>query len=159
MSRRKKIPLLVTLFGLGLVVTSLVNMVCLLDYNYYHYIFSFLPGQLVIARYILSWFLLVLGFLSGLGILRLDNNLRKVAIGIFTFTALAVYWKYPYYAVKNHAAYLDQVFKNARVLPPYAPGFSSLAANTVVILCAIDIVFSLCFIYYFTRQRIKILFG
>jgi hypothetical protein len=155
---KKKIPLAITLFGLGVVVTSLVNIVCLIDYNYYRYVFSFLPNQLIIARYLFSWFLLVLGFLSGLGILRLDNKFRKVTIGIFTFTALTVYWKYPYYAVKNHAAYLDQVFKNARVLPPYAPGFCSLAATTTVVLCAIDIIFSLCFIYYFTRQRVKNLF-
>ncbi|TRZ95582.1 hypothetical protein D4R78_02865 [bacterium] len=159
MSKKRKIPLGITLFGLWVILTSLLwIIVWSFNFNYYRYLFSPIPAWMIGIRYACAMSLRVLGFFTGLGVLRLSNNFRKVAIGILIFNASAIYWRHPYYAFRNHSAYLDRLFQNSHIAIPFSPSFSSLTGISVITACAIDIIFSLCFIYYFTRQRIKNLF-
>jgi SAM-dependent methyltransferase len=141
----------VTIFGVIFIVSSLWAMVTLLDFNHYAYFFKYLPEKIIWLRYFGSWVLRILILISGIGILCLSDNFRKLAICLFIFTIVTVYWKHPLAGFQNHTAYLDNLFKSHGLYS----SFSSIANISAICARIIDVLFAIIPIYYFTRKDVK----
>lgn len=150
----------VTIFGILIIVTSLLQMRTLLNFSYTNYVYTFstfLPEEIILMRYFASWSLRIVGLVSGIGILFLNNKCRKMALYLFFFTICTIYWKYPYFVFVNQAPYLDQMLlPRLRLHLGYGfPTFSSVVGGSVVCARIMDILFAGIFIYYFTRPKVK----
>ena len=152
----KKRSKVIIIFGILIIVSSLLQMHKLVfEYERCReVILACLPEWLVAVRYCFSWFQRILGLTIAIGILRLNNTLRKLGIVFGIFVICTVYWKHPYPAFLSHANYLDQ---QVGQLLAAAPGitFSSLTRISMIGHCILDIVFWSIFIYYFTRPIVK----
>lgn len=155
----QKRPLGVYIFGVGLITTSLANMLWVVThYGDYRAIYSHWPYGWFIARYSFSIFQRVVGLTAGVGILCFKDFARKLAFVIGCFTISTIYIKHPYFAYKNHTAILDQ--QVAPILRAYGLpiSFSPWTFQAMFLNCLLDVGFWLVFIYYFTRPQIKSLF-
>ena len=143
----------VTILGYLLIFSSLGAMITLVSFNHYKYLFHHLPEEVMLVRYFISWTLRIVGRISGIGILRLSDICRKIAIAIFCITIMGVCVKNSYACFSNLIRLLDQL--------PIAgalggPGiFSSVIRPAVITSRILDIIFSVCFIYFFTRPRVR----
>lgn len=158
---QSKYPLGITVFGVIIVVTSLLQLNSLTSWLYYQWLFNALPEDMLRVRYFISIALRTLGFVSGIGILLHKDLFRKIAIGISVFTVATIYWKHPLYGVSKHArVVIDWISRSnccyAGLSQP--PLIKIIEWSSLISLCAVDVGFALWLIYYFTRPRIKAYF-
>ena len=138
-----------------LILSSLFRLLTLLeDYNWYFYIFNYLPKWMILLRYEFSLAQRMVCIVVGMGILSRNDFFRKAALAFSYFTLATLYWKHSYQAFKNHAEYLTQ---NAAWLKAGISGldFSSFALAAWIGQCVLDIMFWGFIIYFFTRPSVK----
>ena len=157
---RSKHPVGIAVLAVMLIAGSLINILKLFDFGYYRYLFQPLPGWLIFFRYFISWALKITGIIAGIGILRLKDTYRKLAIYLFIFTICTIYWKHPFFGFARHTAYMDRIFNNSGFYQALAerlpmPSFSSLANVSAIVAQVIDVLFAAICIYYFTRPKVK----
>jgi len=146
----------VIIFGIILILVSLSQLLWLVNYRYYVYIFHQLPEPLIPLRFLFSNSLRIVGLICGLGILRFKERYRKITLALFWFVIVTVYWKHPYFTFENHLRYMENIYA--------AYGLSRLmdlklfAGICTFAACALDIIFASSFIYYFSRPKIKMHF-
>jgi len=147
----------VTIFSVLIIISSLLHMRYLLEQReIYMHIYSYLPPWLAMLRYSFSWFQRILGLTAAVGMLRLNDLARRLAIVIGSFTILTVYWKHPYTGFKIHTAYLDQHI--GYILKGWGfpdLSFSQFTLAAVIVACLWDICFFGFMIYYLTRPSVK----
>ena len=150
-------PAGVVIFGTVLIFSSLVHMHKLFfDYDWYIASYGYWPTGLMVLRYCFSWGQRILGLMAGIGILRLKDIGRKIAIVVGWFTILTIYWKHPYAGFKNHTAYLDQHLGFILKEWGYPQlSFSQFTLAAVITACLWDILFFGSMIYYLTRPTVK----
>lgn len=146
----------VTIFGILLSLSSLVHMDKLAsDTQWYANIYSYLPPQLIVARYCFSWLQRIIGLLVGVGLLARKEIARKIVIVIGCFTILTIYWKHPYPAFKIHTQYLNKRFGYIVARTGTKLTFSSIALPAVILYCIGEIIFWSILVYFFTRPSVK----
>jgi hypothetical protein len=160
---RQKRPVGITIIGIFLIVSSLWQMLGLVNASYYWYLFRPFPGKIIMLRYVFSWLLRITGFVCGAGLLRLNENSRRLTVYLSVFAIVAVPWKHPVFGFERHAAYLDRLLKNPGhapliVLGVAVPSFYSLAKVSALCMQAWEVLCAAAFIYYLTRPEVKKLF-
>ena len=143
----------VTFFGWMLILGSIYQILILYFAGYDHYSYlhqEYLP-KVIFMRYTFSWVIKIAGFILGVGILKLNEPCRKLAIMNSLVIVLTVHLKHTYFAYSLHTKYLDHVFGD--IYPGVT--FSSLTWPSLIIQRSIDVIFGLLFIYYFTRPRVR----
>ena len=151
----------ITVFGVIIVVTSLLQLNTLVRWAYYQWLFNLLPEDVLRLRYFISITLRVLGLASGIGILLHKDLFRKIAIGISVFTVATIYWKHPLYMVSKHARVVIGWLSRSNCCSAglsQPPLIKIIEWSSLISLCAVDIGFALWLVYYFTRPRIKAYF-
>lgn len=143
----------VAILGHLLIWTSLYQIFVLLSagYSYYSYLHQEYSPAVIFLRYVVSWIIKIAGLIAGVGILKLNEAARIFAIFNSLFIVLTVHLKHSYAAYSLHMKGLDQ---SLGVIHP-AMSFSSLTGLALFIQRAIDVVFGLVLIYFFTRPAVK----
>lgn len=154
--RRKKLKGVI-IFAFLLIASSIVHINTLIfARDWYWHNYSYLSSTLILTRYLFSWSLRILGLVAAIGILRLRNSCRWLAIAIGCFTVLTLYWKHPYQAFLIHARYLDQnlgfIFKQAGH-PEIS--FAALTVLAIITHYVLDIIFWWFLIFYLTRLSVR----
>lgn len=153
---RKK-SLGVTVFGVLLIVTSLSQMGMLTEFSRYKIIFQHIPENILLARYALSWSLRIVGLACGFGLLNLKDAFRKIGLGLNIFTILTIFGKHPFTGYKNHIEYMAQqgfIHINSILFALKIP-YEALIWVCVIVTSAVDLIFAISFIYFFTRPSVK----
>ena len=158
-----KRPLGVSIFGILLVITSLLQLRTVMVYGqfgYYKQLFAPMSEQVLLVRYIVSMGLRILGLVAGIGVLSRREVFRKIILFNAYFTIFTIYWKHPFFAVKKHAQVVaDIVSKRMDVCEVVFPqSVHMIALAAFVFLNGIDLAFSACLIYYFTRPAVRVWF-
>lgn len=149
----------VSFFAIGIMVTSLMQMTGLLSFERYLLLFDFLPREVVLVRYCLSWTLRFVSIICAIGLLVRNNICRKILLGVFVFTLCTVYWKHPYAGFVNHTRMLDERWASLlAMLGEPRLSFSMIAVPAMVGAIVLDVLFAAVFIYYFTRPGVRKLF-
>lgn len=157
MSERSPRSVGVTIFGILLILSSLIHVQKLIDdvSIYVHY-YSYLPPWMIVLRYSFSWIQRLIGILVGVGLLSRKDIARKVGMLLGLFTILTIYWKHPYDAFKIHTALLDQRLGNIFILLGVDNiSFSSLTIASMIAHYIADSLFWGVFIFFFTRPSVK----
>lgn len=161
--RLQKRPFGVVLFGLGLIVTSLLQSTALVDRHRYWYLFSDLPTSAITIRYALSWIARIVGLASGVGILLRRELFRRVTIALAALTIMTVYWKHSYEGFLRHVQDLQQrspaVAHIFQILQQGGVEVSEVTRIAVIVIRLQEIALALLLIWYFTRPRVKDWFG
>jgi hypothetical protein len=120
-------------------------------YEHYAYLHQeYAPGT-VLIRYWVSWTIKIAGLIAGIGVLKLNDWCRKLAIFNSLFIVLTVTLKHTYTAYSLHTKDLDQTLGG--ILPGVS--FSSLTWPALIIQRSIDIIFGLLLICFFTRPEVR----
>ena len=138
-----------------LILSSLFRLLTLMgDYNWYFYIFNYMPKWMILLRYEFSLAQRMVCIVVGMGILSRNDFFRKAALALSYFTIATLPWKHSCQAFKNHAEYLNQ---NGAWLRAGISGldFSSFAWAAWIGQCVLDIMFWGFIIYFFTRPSVK----
>ncbi|MFA4989430.1 MAG: hypothetical protein WC576_01520 [Candidatus Omnitrophota bacterium] len=148
---RGKIPKGLIIFSILIIVYSLHGLPTV-NFNTYYAKFYPSSEKIILARYILSIALRIVLIISGIGILFRRDIFRKAILGISFFTIATVYWKHPVICFKR--VLLWKI--NQGVLPiDVLPKIDMLSWFSAIICSLMDIGFTLCLIYYFTRPKVK----
>ena len=160
MATKKERPRGVTIFGILLIATSLMQITEWLMpryFNYYKEIFQPLPEHMIRLRYFISAIRRLSGSVVGIGILCRKDIFRKILLLIAAFTIFTLYWKHPFFAVQNHArnvtSHLSKMMGDCEYITPSTVRL--VAIVSLVGLYAMDMAFSVALIYYFTRPRVR----
>lgn len=153
----KRFSVGITIFASVFIITSLAQIIKLLDVDNYAWLFQALPEKIFLFRYLVSWSLRMLGLACGIGIIFRKNLFRKIALILCSFTVVTIYWKHPFLEVSKHAAkIIDEVYAISGVSGLLEPSLIKLVVIASFIgLNVIDFGFALCILYYFTRADIK----
>ena len=144
----------VTVFGVLLVLGSLFQIWILWSagYAHYSYLHQEYSSNVIYLRYIVSWVVKIIGLILGVGILRLNDWCRKLAIINCILLILTVHLKHSYPAYSLHLKYLDQMTGGGAY-----PGmsFESLIWPALIAQRSLDIIFGIALIYFFTRPSVR----
>lgn len=123
----------------------------------YKVFFQPLPEKIILAHYFLIKILLVLGIISGIGILLLKNTFRKIAVFLSFCTIFNYLVEGPFFIFRNVPKYIDSLSLNiASQTKSVSLSFiSSLLWNYTIIAWIIDFSFAILIIYFFTRPKVK----
>lgn len=162
--KRPKRPLGLVVFGVGLMVTSLLQMTTLVNADRYWYLFQHLPPMAIMGRYLVSWAARGIGLAAGIGILQRREVFRKMAIALGWVTIATVSWKHPYEGFARHISDLERQVPELRMLLSEALWQLGIERSTLtwIVVCvarAQEIALALLLIWYFTRSRVKAQFG
>ena len=164
MERRKKEmlgscrPLGVNILGWFLIIASLGQLVLFgAGFDGYQRMFGYLPPAVITIRYGFSLLGRILAIIAGAGLLNRSETARRLTLGLGAVTLLTICWKHPF------AAFQRQVVELARwrVIDLSEIGnvpVSDLAAWAFIFVCAMEIGFWVCWIYYLTRPGLKAFF-
>jgi len=146
----------VTLFGYILIICSLYQMLALAGAGYQHYLYLHqeYDKNMILVRYIFSWFIKIVGLVSGIGILNLKDIFRKLAILNSLLIICTVNLKHTYGAYLLHAQYLDKLAATYGFWP-YDVSFTTMVLPALKVQRAIDIIFGVLLIYFFTRPAVE----
>ncbi|MDD2679194.1 MAG: hypothetical protein PHO03_00095 [Candidatus Omnitrophica bacterium] len=146
----------VYIFGVMLILVSVVQLAWLANYPYYVYIFRQLPAPLIPLRFLVSNALRIIGLICGIGLLRFKARYRKMTLTLFWFVLITVYWKHPYSAFENHLRHVENISAASGMNTMF--DLKLFAAVCTVVAISLDIIFASGFIYYFSRPKIKAYF-
>jgi len=141
----------IIIFSILIIIYSLHGLPTV---NFNTYYIKFYPSseKAILARYIFSIALRVVLIISGIGILFRRDIFRKIILGVSFFTIATVYWKHPVICFKRVLMWkISQGVLPVDVLPK----IDMLSWFSAVICSIMDIGFTLCLIYYFTRLKVK----
>jgi hypothetical protein len=165
----KKRPKGLVVFSVLIILSSLLHINTLYRYSdWYTGIYGYWPEWLIDLRYAFSWIQRIIGIMTAIGILFLNNLYRRIGILLGCFTIITIYWKHPYQAFLKSNMILDEqlgpLFEHIGLqdylqsigLAPLS--FASYTVAAIVFHSLLDILFWFGFIYYFTRPEIKRIF-
>jgi hypothetical protein len=143
----------VTVWGYLLVLGSLFQIGVLISggYEHYAYLHQEYGPETILIRYWVSWAIKIAGLIAGIGVLKLNDWCRKLAVFNSLFIILTITLKHTYAAYSLHTRYLDHTIGG--LFPGVS--FASLTWPALIIQRAIDIIFGLLLIYFFTRPQVR----
>lgn len=157
-------PLLgIRVFGLGLILTSLLQMRVLADAERYWYLFQDWPAASIPWRYAASWAARLVGLVAGVGVLRRQEWARKAVVGLAVATFLTAHWKHPYAGFARHLE--DLAYRSPagtllfQLVPMTGLDHARLTWTMVIIARAQEMALALLLGWYFTRPRVKARFA
>lgn len=160
---RLQLPSGVLFFGIGLIVTSLLQMQVLADRQRYWRLFGELPSSLIAIRYTASWLIRIVGLVSAIGLLLRRPLCRKIIMALAGATIIATPWKHPYHAFARH---IDDL---TRQLPAFTQILqflqdSGIARSTmtwivVIVMWMLEIILASLLLWYFSRPHVKAWFA
>lgn len=122
------------------------------DFKAYYPKFYPSAQYLIFGRYVLSIAIRIILIVTGLGILFRKEIFRDLILALSFFTIATVYWKHP--LVVFQRIFSLKVAQGA--LPSVIiPKINMLSWACVILNSLVDIGFSLCLIYYFTRPKVR----
>ena len=126
----------------------------------YRVFFQPLPEKIILAHYFLTKILLLLGVVSGIGILLLKNIFRKIAVFLSWYTIFTYLVEGPFFIFRNVPKYIDNLSLNmsSQTKSISLSFISSFIWNYTIITWIIDFSFAICIIYFFTRNSVKVRF-
>ncbi len=146
-----KRPWGVTILGAGFSITSILNMIVLLDIKNYYFLFQSWPGEFIPLRFAISWITRLLGLASGVGLLCRQEWARKMVCGLAWFAILVVYWKHPYDAFLRHTEHLNEYFDFSQL----GVSLEFLAFTSCILARIIEVCWASATLYYLSRKRVK----
>jgi hypothetical protein len=144
----KRPPLGVIIFGLILIISSVDQMIHIPKFDEYGFINHGLNVYVLKLRFIISWALRIIGLISGIGILFLEERVRKLLLALSVFSILTVFFRHTY---SSFVLYTTPIYDQGSVKGLSLESFTWIA---VFVRCGIEIIFSSSVIYYFTRPKI-----
>ena len=151
----KKRSIGVTIFGILLILGALFQMLGS-KLDVYKFMFQPLPERIILIRYFISIILLILGVITGVGILRLKDIFRKIAIFIGFFTLYTYIVEGPLFAFKSMPKFVELQLAglvSAGEIPESI--IYPVIWGSIIISAIIDFGFAVCLIYFFTRPQVK----
>ena len=164
--------ILIVCFSMLLILFSLYQLLGLLDFSYYCFMFQKLSPTLILLRYYFSIVSRTVLILAAIGLLFRQDTCRRLVIMFCVISLVAFYGKHPM-----------SVFKNIAMRMEYVQGVNSLPLGTVMDENSLpifpkdlgtyhlkfpafpwisffwhglpDIIFCAFFIYFFTRPEMK----
>jgi len=130
-----------------------------LNLDWYWTIFRDYPHEVILLRYCVSWTLVIVTLVAGIGLIFLNDFCRKLAIYMNVFTILTIHLKHPQQMMEKHCVYyysyierLNQImgFRDNNVLTEANVAFW---ASTIAIV--LDVFLALLIIFFFTRKSVK----
>ncbi len=114
-----------------------------------------LPDSVILIRYIIIRILLLFGIVSGIGILCLKNVFRKIMIILSSIVIFDYIVSIPF-ILRNIPNYIDQELAKIVTQNPTVSQSVVSASLWGGILASwiIDIGFSICIIYFFSRSKV-----
>jgi len=146
----------ITIIGILLIAGSIYKLMGLLDYGYYQWMFQHYSEGAIRFRYIISFSLRIIGLITGIGLLCLQDNFRKTAIVLAVLNLCVLYWKYPIRVFQNIALEHEQQIlplshQNQQVQDLIYPFFPWIS---MIFYFSIDILFYLGMIFFLTRPTV-----
>lgn len=149
---QKKMSKGIIIFSILICLLSLWDFKTNISFSRYYHLLQPLSEKLILLRYVFSLSLRIVLFISGIGVLFLKDIFRKIILFISFFTIATIYWKHPMICFRN---VVDSLSAQGAFTPDVPLTPNALIWILFAINYAIDIGFSLCLIYYFTRPRVK----
>ncbi|MDD5568155.1 MAG: hypothetical protein PHY88_03000 [Candidatus Omnitrophica bacterium] len=125
------------------------------SFDSYYVRFRPSPKSLIFIRYLFSLGIRAALFISGIGILFRKDIFRKIAIFVGLFTIATIYWKHP---VEVYRKILWWQIRQGVLSVEAIPRIDMLAWFCAVTSYLVDIIVSLCLVYYLTRPKVRKLF-
>ena len=155
-SKSKAVTLIAALFLFG----ALYKLLGFRNYEYYQFMFQYLPEKVILYRYVLSVLLRIAVIFAAFGLLFYKEFYRKLAIGLVVLNLVTLYWKHPYRVFFNIAVWTESgspmpfpaTTGHEALLYPYFPAIS------MIVFSLIDVVFSVFVLRVLTRPKIKSFF-
>ncbi|MGA2775646.1 MAG: hypothetical protein ABSE81_06265 [Candidatus Omnitrophota bacterium] len=153
MEKKRSVGIIV--FGILMILGSLVQLP--VGISSYSVLLKPLPESVIIVRDCIMKLLLILGAISGVGILWLKDIFRKIAVFLSVLVILDYIIQLPFFVLKNIPDFIhQQTIKTTAMNPTISQHFhSSLLWTSAILAWAIDIGFAICVIYFFTRPKVK----
>jgi hypothetical protein len=142
-----KRPIGVIFFSCLLIVTSLFQLNHIPPYSEYKLINKEVPIYLINIRFVISYILRIFGLASGIGIFCLNNNFRKILLGLSWFSIGTIYLRHTY---KAFLIYTTPLYYHA----PMSFSLQTFTWIAVLTSWTIEVAFSLSVISYFTRPNV-----
>lgn len=155
MIMEKKRSIGVTIFGILFILGSLFQMLGLKVADY-KFMFQPLPEKIILIRYFISVAVLILGVITGIGLLRLKNIFRKMALFLGFFTLYTYILESPFFVFKNMPEYVEQQFisiASTGAIPESI--IYAILWTSIIVSLVIDFGFAGGLIYFFTRPKVK----
>ena len=144
----RKRPFGVMIFGAILIFSSIFELYHIPSYSDYKFINKEFPSNIIVFRFIVSYILRVFGLVSGIGVVLLSNNFRKILLGLSFFSISTIYLRHTY---KGFLLYVEPLYYQNHVTDFSLQTFTWMA---VLVSWTIEVGFSSAVIYYFTRPGV-----
>jgi hypothetical protein len=142
----------IVIFSILILLRSIWDLNIYISFSHYRSLFYFLPEKVLLIRYVFSVALRIALFVSGAGILFRRDIFRKILLFISFFTIATIYWKHPVACFRN---IVMSLIAQGAFPADLIPMSDTIIWALVAVNYAIDIGFSLCLIYYFTRPKVR----
>jgi hypothetical protein len=143
-----KKPIGIFIFGGILILSSIYELYHIPAYSDYKMINKELPEKMIIIRFFVSYLLRVFGLASGVGVICLNNNCRKILLELCCFSIATICLRHTY---KGFLHYTLPLYYQNKVTDLSLQAFTWTA---VIFSWAIEVSFCLSAIYYFTRPKV-----
>jgi len=124
-------------------------------YDHYEFLHQEYSKDIIQIRYLVSWGIKIVGIILGIGILKLNDFSRILALLNSLFIISTVNLKHSFAAYSLHTKYLDETMLKINGGIPLDFTFSSLTNISLGFQRLIDVIFGLLLIYYFTRPKVR----
>ena len=94
----------VTIFGILIIVGSLYQVLGL-RFSDYRFLFQPLPEGVIMLRFSISAILLILGIITGIGLLGLKNIFRKIALFLGFYAIFTNLFEAPFFTFRHLPRY------------------------------------------------------
>jgi hypothetical protein len=123
----------------------------------YKIFFQPLPEKVIIVHYFFIKVLLILGIISGIGILLLKNIFRKIAVFLSAYTIFNYLVEGPFFIFRNVPQYINNLSLNisSQTKSVSLSFISGFLWNYTIIAWVLDFSFAILIIYFFTRSKVK----
>ena len=123
----------------------------------YKIFFQPLPEKIIIVCYFFIKILLVLGIVSGIGMLFMKNIFRKIAVFLSWYTIFSYLVEGPFFIFRNVPKYINDLSLNisAQTKSVSLSFISGLLWNFIIVGWIVDFSFAILIIYFFTRPKVK----
>lgn len=123
----------------------------------YKILFQPLPEKIIIVHYFFIKISLILGIVSGIGILFLKNIFRKIAVFLSAYTIFNYLVEGPFFIFRNVPKTINDLALNisAQTKSVSLAVISGFLWNYIIIVWIMDFSFAILIIYFFTRSKVK----
>ncbi|MBF0571106.1 MAG: hypothetical protein HQL12_04475 [Candidatus Omnitrophica bacterium] len=143
-----KRPIGIVIFGGLLIITSIYELYHIPSYSGYKFVNREFPERIIAVRYYVSYILRVFGLACGAGVICLNDNFRKILIGLCYFSISTIYLRHTY---KGFLNYTTSAYYQNNVTDFSLQAFTWMA---VIVSWSVEVSFCLAAIYYFSRPGV-----